>query len=134
MDLDKIKHVIALFKESGLKKMTVKEGDLEISMESEGEELISPVPNFSGMKELSEISLENVIKAPMVGSFYRSASPDAKPFVQEGDRVKKGDTLCIIEAMKVMNEIKAERDGLIKEIRAKDGEPTQFGEPLFVIE
>ncbi|MCH9620858.1 MAG: Biotin carboxyl carrier protein of acetyl-CoA carboxylase [Chlamydiia bacterium] len=134
MDLKFLREVIKLFKESGLAKLSVKKGDLEISLEREGQSTGSLMPDFSGMKELADISLEDTVNAPMVGSFYRSASPDSKPFVELGDRVKKGDTLCIIEAMKVMNEIKAERDGMVKEIKATDGESIEFGKPLFVME
>lgn len=74
------------------------------------------------------------IKAPMVGVFYQAASPEADPYVTVGKTVKKGDTVCIIEAMKLMNEIQAEEDGTIKEILAKDGDIIEYGQPLFVIE
>lgn len=74
------------------------------------------------------------IKAPMVGVFYQSASPEADPYVTVGKTVKKGDTVCIIEAMKLMNEIQAEEDGTIKEILAKNGDIIEYGQPLFVIE
>lgn len=76
----------------------------------------------------------NVIKSPMVGTFYSKPSPSMKPYVEVGTYVKKGDTLCIIEAMKLMNEIESEFDGTIKEILIKDGEPVEYGKPLFVIE
>lgn len=71
--------------------------------------------------------------SPMVGTFYRSPSPEAKPFVQVGDTVKKGDTLCIIEAMKLLNEIEAEEDGVIKEVLVENGQPVEFGQPLFIL-
>lgn len=74
------------------------------------------------------------IKAPMVGVFYQAASPEAEPYVTVGKTVKKGDTVCIIEAMKLMNEIQAEEDGTIKEILVKDGDIIEYGQPLFVIE
>ena len=76
----------------------------------------------------------NVVKSPMVGTFYSKPSPDAEPFVEVGQVVKKGQTLCIIEAMKLMNEIESEFDGVLKEILVKDGEPVEYGKPLFVIE
>ena len=69
----------------------------------------------------------------MVGTFSRSPSPEAKPFVQVGDTVKKGDTLCIIEAMKLLNEIEAEEDGVIKEVLVENGQPVEFGQPLFIL-
>lgn len=74
------------------------------------------------------------IDSPLVGSFYRSASPDAKPFVQVGDKVNPDTVLCIIEAMKVMNEVKAEKSGTIKEILVENGQPVEFGQPMFVLE
>ena len=73
------------------------------------------------------------MKAPMVGTFYRSATPGAKPFVEVGQQVNQGDTLCIIEAMKLLNEIEADCSGVIKEILAENGQPVEYGEPLFVI-
>ena len=73
------------------------------------------------------------INSPMVGSFYRAASPDSAPFVEVGSTVKKGDVLCIIEAMKLLNEIESEQDGIIKKILLENGQPVEFGEPLFII-
>ena len=133
-DFVSIKEIIKLFKESGLSKLSVKDSKIEISMEIGHLNTKNSVLDVPVMKELSEINLENTVDAPMVGSFYRSEGPDEKPFVEVGDRVKKGDTLCIIEAMKVMNEIKAKSDGLIKEVKVKDGDSIEFGKPLFVME
>jgi len=75
----------------------------------------------------------HLLKSPMVGTFYRSASPDAEPFAGEGKKVKKGETLCIIEAMKLMNEIEAEYDGVVEEILVENASPVEYGQPLFVI-
>ena len=75
----------------------------------------------------------HVVKSPMVGTFYRSSAPDAKPFVDIGDAVKVGDTVCIIEAMKLLNEIEADADGVVKEILVENGQPVEYGQPLFVI-
>ena len=75
----------------------------------------------------------HLVKSPMVGTFYRSAAPDAKPFVDVGDTVKKGDTICIIEAMKLLNEIESDADGVVKEILVENGQPVEYGQPLFVI-
>ena len=133
MDIKEIAEVIELFKNSQLSKLTVKDGKKEIYLES-AQGAAPFIREFSGMKELSDVNLENTIDAPMVGSFYRAPSSDAKPFVEAGDLVKKGDVLCIIEAMKVMNEIKAKTDGLIKEIKVEDGAAVEFGKPLFVVE
>jgi acetyl-CoA carboxylase biotin carboxyl carrier protein len=76
----------------------------------------------------------HAVTSPMVGTFYRAASPEAKPFVEVGSQVSIGDTLCIIEAMKMMNEIEADKAGVIKAILKENGEPVEYGEPLFVIE
>jgi len=73
------------------------------------------------------------VKSPMVGTFYRSGSPGAKPFVEVGDTVKEGDALCIIEAMKLMNEIESDKAGVVKAILVENGQPVEFGQPLFVI-
>ena len=78
--------------------------------------------------------LSNAQKSPMVGTFYRAASPSTPAFVEVGQTVKAGDTLCIIEAMKLMNEIEAEKSGVVKEILVENGQPVEFGEPLFIIE
>ena len=75
-----------------------------------------------------------MVKSPMVGTFYRSPSPGAKPFVEVGDTVKAGQTICIIEAMKLMNEIESDKDGVVKAILVENGQPVEYGEPLFVIE
>jgi acetyl-CoA carboxylase biotin carboxyl carrier protein len=75
----------------------------------------------------------HVVKSPMVGTFYRSASPGAKPFVEVGDSVQQGDVLCIVEAMKLMNEIEADASGMIKAVIAENGQPVEFGQPLFII-
>ncbi|HKX37914.1 MAG TPA: acetyl-CoA carboxylase biotin carboxyl carrier protein, partial [Burkholderiales bacterium] len=74
-----------------------------------------------------------VIKAPMVGTFYRSSSPDAKPFVEVGQAVKEGETVCIIEAMKLMNEIEADAAGTVKAILVENGQPVEYGQPLFIL-
>jgi acetyl-CoA carboxylase biotin carboxyl carrier protein len=76
----------------------------------------------------------HVVKSPMVGTFYRAPSPDAEPFVEIGDTVKAGQTICIIEAMKLMNEIEADQDGVIKAILVENGQPVEYGEPLIVFE
>jgi acetyl-CoA carboxylase biotin carboxyl carrier protein len=76
---------------------------------------------------------KNVITSPMVGSFYRAASPDSAPFIDIGSSVKKGDTLCIIEAMKILNEIESDKEGTISKILIENGQPVEFGQPLFEI-
>jgi len=76
----------------------------------------------------------NVVESPMVGTFYRATSPNAKPFVDVGQSVNKGDTLCIIEAMKIMNQIEAESSGTVRAILVEDGQPVEFGEPMIIID
>jgi len=135
MDLELVKEIVIFFNTSGLKSLSIKSEKLELSMEAK-----HLLPSFAEqthvMKELSEIeiNIENTINAPMVGVFYRSFGPNEQPFVSAGDKVKKGDTLCIIEAMKVMTEVKALRDGKIKKVNVNDGDPIEFGTPLFVLE
>jgi len=88
----------------------------------------------NGTADADTAAEEHVVKAPIVGTFYRAPSPDADPFVEEGDTVGEGDVLCIIEAMKLMNEIECETSGTIKEILVEDAEPVEFDQPLFVID
>jgi acetyl-CoA carboxylase biotin carboxyl carrier protein len=85
------------------------------------------------LEDESEDAEGEVVKSPMVGTFYRASSPDAAPFVEVGDTVKVGDTLCIVEAMKLLNEIESEFAGTIKEILVDNGQPVEYGEPLFII-
>ena len=92
----------------------------------------TPAPTNATAKE--EASEGEIIRAPIVGTFYRSPSPDSDPFVSVGDRVQPGDVLCIIEAMKLMNEIECETTGVVKKILAQNAEPVEFDQPLFVIE
>lgn len=94
----------------------------------------APVQQSAPTQAFAPQPTGKTIKAPMVGVFYKAASPEAEPYVTVGKTVKKGDTVCIIEAMKLMNEIQAEEDGTIKEILAKDGDIIEYGQPLFVIE
>lgn len=149
MEYEKIKQ---LMEDMGNSKLTAIDIDFpdgtKISMKKEEKQVITvaenvPVENLSTKKEenvetkeeKSERTAEegNIIKSPMVGTFYLKPSPDREPYVQVGQRVKKGDVLCIIEAMKLMNEIESEFDGEIKEILVDDEEPVEYGKPLFVI-
>ena len=153
MDLRKIKKLMELLEESGIAEIEVKEGEESIKLTKPGshaptpQQIIStPAVNVGEevvtQKDLTqknnnqnpkeEIDGE-VITSPMVGTFYRAASPDSKPFVEKGQKVKKGDTLCILEAMKMMNQVNAETGGTIIDIMVDDAEPVEFGQPLFVI-
>jgi len=92
-----------------------------------------PAPAASSEPAAAAANQAHVVTSPMVGTFYRAASPDADPFVSEGSKVKKGDTLCVIEAMKLMNEIEAEYDGIVEKIMAENASPVEYGQPMFVI-
>ncbi len=158
MDIRKVKKLIELLDESGIAEIEITEGEesLRISRYAQGAavamapapiaaaapppaptpapaaEAAPPPPAPAAAAETEEDGY--VISAPMVGTFYSSSSPGAAPYVQVGDRVNEGDTLCIIEAMKMMNQIEADVSGVIKSIRAQNGEPVEFGQPLFVID
>ena len=146
MDLRKLKKLIDLVEESGIAELEVTEGEekVRITRVQAGNPLMYAQPMTTvqlpqtapaaAAAPVAAPVAENAVKSPMVGTFYRSASPDSKPFVEVGQSVNVGDTLCIIEAMKLMNEIESDRAGVVKAILPKNGEPVEFGEPLFVIE
>lgn len=151
MDLKQIKELIQLLEKSGLNKLTIKEKGMEISLEKGGSASLqeishhvkrdSPVVIHSAaetpIKAQSveeEYDPKNYHKSPMVGMFYRSSKPTEPSLVNEGDQVEVGQVLCIIEAMKVMNEIKSTKKGKIVKIFVENGLPVEFGQPLFVIE
>ena len=146
MDLRKIKKLMELLEESGLTEIEVKEGEesIKLSRAKKTENTI-PSPHAKKIQEVTEnIKEEKInqqekpegetIDSPMVGTFYRGPSPDSKPFVEKGQKVNKGDTVCILEAMKMMNQVTAERNCVIKDILVDDAEPVEFGQPLFIIE
>jgi acetyl-CoA carboxylase biotin carboxyl carrier protein len=152
MKLEEIKELIKLFGKSKLERLQIKQKDFELEMErSSGVNTATATPqpaaplpqqtateaiqNESPAQIESKKKLEGeVITSPMVGTLYSSPSPDSPPFVRVGDSVKKGDVLCILEAMKIMNELEAEYDCKILEILAENGEPVEYGKPLFVVE
>lgn len=145
MNYDEIKKLMDDMGNSKLSEIEIEFPDgIKISMKKDdGLKLSSPVPmvqevNIPAVKENADlVPVEkadgNVVKAPMVGTFYSKSSPTSEPFVKVGSKVKKGDTLCIIEAMKLMNEIESEFDGEVVEILVKDEEMVEYGKPLFVI-
>jgi len=154
MDLRKLKKLIDLVEESGIAELEVTEGEKKVKIVkggSGGREVVvvpaAPVASLAPAQTAgatvpatavtpSEVptSLEgHIVKSPMVGTFYRTASPGAKAFVEVGDTVKAGQTICIIEAMKLMNEIEADKDGVIKAIMVENGQPVEYGEPLMMI-
>jgi|TARA_B110000879_G_scaffold169333_1_gene219249 acetyl-CoA carboxylase biotin carboxyl carrier protein len=147
MDLRKLKKLIDLVEESGISELELTEGEEKVKISRNPTLAVQPqqhliqnqaIPNETQSIELSKkevppTSDSNTLNSPMVGTFYRAASPDDETFVDVGSSVKKGDTLCIIEAMKLLNEIECDQDGIIKKILIENGQPVEFGEPLFVI-
>ncbi len=153
MDIRKIKKLIELLEESGIAEIEIKEGEeaVRISRMPAGGATLQAAPAVhpgtapaaapaalaSTPAESAAAKAkanEHVITAPMVGTFYASPSPAAKPFVEIGDEIKVGQVLCIIEAMKMMNQIEADKAGRITAIMARNGDPVEFGQPLFVVE
>jgi len=154
MDIRKIKKLIELLEESGIAEIEIKEGEeaVRISRMPTGPAAVpmhhhlasvpmaAPVemPKAAAAATVAEVAKprpnEHVITAPMVGTFYGSPSPGAKPFIEIGDEIKVGQVLCIIEAMKMMNQIEADKAGRITSIMARNGDPVEFGQPLFIVE
>ena len=151
MDLRKLKKLIDLVEESGIAEIEVTEGEDKVRVTrtyaAPAATYAAPAPTYAApaaaapvaaavVSEVAApvVAAANALKSPMVGTFYRSASPTSAAFVEEGQTVKVGDTLCIIEAMKLMNEIEADRAGVVKKILISDGQPVEYGEPLFIIE
>tara|TARA_B100001057_G_scaffold10418_1_gene9882 strand:- start:6931 stop:7392 length:462 start_codon:yes stop_codon:yes gene_type:complete len=153
MDLRKIKKLMELLEESGIAEIEVKEGEesiklsRNISQSSIPNQPIYQQPVLPAQQPVAQNdnkepsaqgtagdSNKKTVNSPMVGTFYASASPESKPFVTVGQPVKKGDTLCILEAMKMMNQVQAETNGTIVEILVDNAEPVEFDQPLFVIE
>jgi acetyl-CoA carboxylase biotin carboxyl carrier protein len=155
MDLRKLKKLIDLVEESGIAELELTEGEekVKISRQLNTPSLASqymqppqmanqqvltpqqspPVP-MQTLADTPTTPSGDQITSPMVGTFYRASSPDAGSFVEVGSTIKKGDVLCIIEAMKILNEIESDKDGVIKKILIENGQPVEFGEPLFVVE
>lgn len=147
MDLRKLKKLIDLVQESGIAELEITEGEEKVKIVKGGAVSLAPgrallpapaVPEARAAPAAPASEPEagpegHVVKAPMVGTFYRSPSPDAKPFVEVGQAVKEGDVVCIIEAMKLMNEIDSEYDGEIVNIYVENGQAVQYGERLFAI-
>jgi acetyl-CoA carboxylase biotin carboxyl carrier protein len=159
MDLRKLKKLIDLVEDSGIAELEVTEGEEKVKIVKgggAGKEVVvlsptgvpvSTAPSVAASAPAAPApatapppaaeaptSLEgHIVKSPMVGTFYRAGSPGAKPFVEVGDTVKAGQTICVIEAMKLMNEIEADKDGVIKAIMVENGQPVEYGEPLMLI-
>tara|TARA_B100000214_G_scaffold370478_1_gene345194 strand:- start:3664 stop:4098 length:435 start_codon:yes stop_codon:yes gene_type:complete len=142
MDLRKIKKLIEMLQESDLNEIEVKEGEESVRINRKKEKhivqsVVKPVKNEvnqeEGVKSEDPNNLD-IIASPMVGTFYRKPAPDKEPFVQVGQKISKGDTVCIIEAMKMMNQVKSEFDGTVVSIDIEDGEPVEFNQTLISIE
>jgi acetyl-CoA carboxylase biotin carboxyl carrier protein len=151
MDLRKLKKLIDLVEESSISELEITEGEerVRISKSAAGTgvpvqvnapavaapTVATSVPETKILSNVEEVlPAGHMIKSPMVGTFYRTSAPGSDPFVEVGQTVKVGDTLCIIEAMKLLNEIEADKDGIIKTILIENGQPVEYGEALFVIE
>ena len=145
MDLRKLKKLIDLVQESGIAELEITEGEEKVKIVKGGGVSISQAPAAPAQAAEPRASAAapaaepaagqdgHVLKAPMVGTFYRSPSPDAKVFIEVGQTVKEGQTICIIEAMKLMNEIEADASGVVKAILVENGQPVEYGQPLFII-
>jgi len=151
MDLRKLKKLIDLVEESAIAELEVTEGEEKVKIVkggSAGKEVVvlSPsavpvgaaavqaaAPAPAPAAEAPKAPEGHIVKSPMVGTFYRAGAPGAKPFVEVGDTVKVGQTICVIEAMKLMNEIEADKDGVVKAIMVENAQPVEYGEPLMMI-
>ena len=155
MDLRKLKKLIDLVQESGIAELEITEGEEKVKIVKGGVVTMVPAalpapavmtaaapggaaapagaPATAAPAAADAAQEGHVVKAPMVGTFYRSPSPDAKAFVEVGHAVKEGDTICITEAMKLMNEIEADAGGTVKAILVENGQPVEYGQPLFII-
>ena len=137
--IEKIKELLKSLENTSIEEVELEaEGfKLKAKFKREGELPKAPLqPSKEVKEEGREEEKENyfVVESPMVGTFYRAPAPGAEPFVKEGDYVEKGQTLCIIEALKVMNEIESEVSGIVKKILVENGQPVEYGQPLFYIE
>ncbi len=146
MDLRKLKKLIDLVQESGIAELEITEGEERVRINRSG----NPMQAVMAMQQAPAAAAPaaapapvvpeapaapegHTVKSPMVGTFYRSSAPGAKPFVELGQSVSAGDTLCIIEAMKLLNEIEADQGGTIKAILVENGQPVEYGQPLFIV-
>ena len=149
MDIRKVKKLIELLEESGIDELEIHEGEESVRISRNSKQAApathyvqapqpsapAPAPASSPAAPAAESNVPSghQMRSPMVGTFYRSPSPEAGPFVEEGQQVKVGDVLCIVEAMKMMNQIEADKSGTIQAILVENGEPVEYDQPLFVI-
>ncbi|PWN07112.1 acetyl-CoA carboxylase biotin carboxyl carrier protein [Rhodohalobacter mucosus] len=158
MDLKLVKKLLDMISETELNEVSIEEGDFKLKVKKASESSAAPMqfqmpaqsaqppqgqpaahakpaPAAEEPKQAADDSQPDgdVVKSPIVGTFYEAPSPDSDPFVKAGDKVEKGETLCIVEAMKIMNEIEAEFSGTVQKILVDDGQPVEFDQPLFII-
>lgn len=151
MDLRKLKTLIDLVSESNVSELEITEAEGKVRIVKGGHALIQQYAPMMAPAHMAAapvaaggapaaavpavvVNTDHVVKSPMVGTFYRSASPGAKAFVEVGDSIKEGETLCIIEAMKILNEIEADKAGTVTQILCQNGQAVEYGQPLFTIE
>jgi len=152
MDIRKVKKLIELLEESGISELEISEGEESVRisrhpragvqvatqaaplMPAAPAVAAAPATAATAAGERAPRNDEHTVTSPMVGTYYASASPGAKPFVEIGSEIKVGQILCIIEAMKMMNQIESDKEGRVTAMLAKNGEPVEFGQPLFIIE
>jgi acetyl-CoA carboxylase biotin carboxyl carrier protein len=145
MDIRKIKKLIEIIEESDIAELEIKEGEESIRISrysaapaaaayAPASVAAAPASASSAATPVEEIITGHTVKSPMVGTFYRSASPGTKVFTEVGQSVMVGDTLCIIEAMKILNQIESDKSGTITKILVENAEPVEYGQPLFIIE
>jgi len=147
VDLDKIGKLVEMMEASSLTELSLEQGDVKVCLKRQGHTVITeapaaltqaqPVPPQSSSDTAKETTAPaasgHSIRSPMVGTFYRAPSPNSQPFIEIGQTVKPGDTICIIEAMKMMNQIEADKAGTFEAILVEDGQPVEFDQPLFTI-
>jgi len=143
VDISQIRKLIRLIQSTDVMEIEVTEGDQTVRISRQGTAPATttvavaaptaPAAEAAPAQASPAVAEEHMVKSPMVGTFYRAPAPDADPFVNEGDRIKKGDTLCIIEAMKLMNEIEAEYDGIVEKILIENASPVEYGQAMFII-
>ncbi len=150
MDIRKVKKLIELLEESGIAEIEINEGEESVRISRYSSHAPAPAPvqyaaapvaapaaapaPASEATSDADVPSGHAVKSPMVGTFYSAASPGAKDFVSVGDSVSEGDTVCIIEAMKILNQIEADKSGVVKAVLVENGQPVEFGQPLIIIE